>query len=98
MCQRIGKHNLFTVNLAERRSDLLVRHIDDLRAAMKLVKDAHPFAILAAKKKRFAFARSQNITLGKKFKICGSLPSLIPLQPLLRLGKVPTGTTKSCRG
>ena len=25
----------FTVNLAERRSDLLVRHIDDLRAAMK---------------------------------------------------------------
>ncbi|RFC35883.1 MAG: hypothetical protein DID92_2727743803 [Candidatus Nitrotoga sp. SPKER] len=28
----------FTVNLAERRSDLLVRHIDDLRAAMKAVK------------------------------------------------------------
>ncbi|MCE9550415.1 MAG: hypothetical protein K8R50_05330 [Betaproteobacteria bacterium] len=24
----------FTVNLAERHSDLLVRHIDDLRAAM----------------------------------------------------------------
>jgi len=37
----------FTVNLAERRSDLLVRHIDDLRAAMKVVKNAHPFAILA---------------------------------------------------
>ena len=36
----------FTVNLAERRSDVLVRHIDDLRAAMKTVKDAHPFAIL----------------------------------------------------
>ena len=37
----------FTVNLTERRSDLLVRHIDDLRAAMKTVKDAHPFALLA---------------------------------------------------
>jgi len=28
----------FTVNLAEQRSDLLVRHIDDLRAVMKTVK------------------------------------------------------------
>lgn len=36
----------FIVNLAERRSGLLVRHIDDLRATMKTVKDAHPFAIL----------------------------------------------------
>jgi len=27
-----GGPNFFTVNLAERRSDLLVRHIDDLRA------------------------------------------------------------------
>ena len=35
------------MNLAERRSDLLVRHIDDLRAAMKKVKDVHSFAILA---------------------------------------------------
>ena len=42
-----GGTYFFTVNLAERRSDLLVRHIDDLRAAMKAVKDAHPFAILA---------------------------------------------------
>jgi len=41
-----GGTYFFTVNLAERRSDLLVRHIDDLRAAMKTVKDAHPFAIL----------------------------------------------------
>ncbi len=31
----------------ERRSFLLVRHIDDLRATMKTVKDAHSFAILA---------------------------------------------------
>ncbi|MDO9102554.1 MAG: transposase [Candidatus Nitrotoga sp.] len=37
----------FTVNLVVPHSDLLVRHIDDLRAAMKTVKDAHPFAILA---------------------------------------------------
>ncbi|MEQ1742399.1 MAG: hypothetical protein ABL869_07890 [Candidatus Nitrotoga sp.] len=34
------------MNLAERRSDLLVRHIDDLRATKKTVNDAHPFAIL----------------------------------------------------
>ena len=42
-----GDTYCFTVNLAERRSDVLVRHIDDLRATMKTVKDAHPFAILA---------------------------------------------------
>jgi len=42
-----GGTYFFTVNLAERRSDVLVRHIDDLRAAMKTVKDAHPFALLA---------------------------------------------------
>jgi putative transposase len=42
-----GGTYFFTVNLAERRSDLLVRHIDDLCAAMKTVKDTHPFAILA---------------------------------------------------
>ncbi len=34
-----GGTYFFTVNLAERRSDLLVRHIDDLRAAMKTVKE-----------------------------------------------------------
>ncbi|MEQ1743552.1 MAG: hypothetical protein ABL869_13760 [Candidatus Nitrotoga sp.] len=42
-----GGSYFFTVNRAERRSDLLVRHIDDLRVAMKSVKNAHPFAILA---------------------------------------------------
>jgi REP element-mobilizing transposase RayT len=42
-----GGTYFFTVNLAERRSDVLVRHIDDLRAAMKTVKDTHSFAILA---------------------------------------------------
>ena len=51
MCYRradvAGDTYCFTVNLAERRSDVLVRHVDDLRAAMKTVKDAHPFAILA---------------------------------------------------
>ena len=52
MCYRradaAGDTYFLTLNLAERRSDVLVRHIDDLRAAMKTVKeDAHPFAILA---------------------------------------------------
>jgi putative transposase len=42
-----GGTYFFTVNLAERRSDVLVRHIDDLRADIKSVKDSHPFAILA---------------------------------------------------
>jgi putative transposase len=42
-----GGTYFFTVNLAERRADVLVRHIDDLRAAMSTVKDAHPFAVLA---------------------------------------------------
>ncbi len=42
-----GGTYFFTVNLAERRSDVFVRHIDDSRAAMKSVKDAYPFAILA---------------------------------------------------
>ena len=42
-----GGTYFFTVNVAEWRSDVLVRHIDNLRAAMKTVKDAHPFAILA---------------------------------------------------
>lgn len=37
----------FKVNLAEWRADLLVRYIDDLRAIMKTVKDAHQFVILA---------------------------------------------------
>ena len=42
-----GGTTFFTVNLAERRSDPLVRHINDLRAAIKTVKDAHPFGTLA---------------------------------------------------
>ena len=37
-CAVPGGTYFFTVNLAERRSDTLVRHIDDLRAAMKTVK------------------------------------------------------------
>lgn len=37
----------FTVNLAERHSDLLVRYIEDLRAVTKAVKHAHPFSIVA---------------------------------------------------
>ncbi|MFZ1548225.1 MAG: hypothetical protein WAT12_14190 [Candidatus Nitrotoga sp.] len=38
-----GDTYFFTDNLAERRFDVLVRHIDDLRAATKTVKDAYPF-------------------------------------------------------
>ncbi|MDX1253076.1 MAG: transposase [Gammaproteobacteria bacterium] len=42
-----GGTYFFTVNLAEGRSDVLVRYIDELRAAMKTVKDAHPLSNLA---------------------------------------------------
>lgn len=42
----VGDIDFFIVNQAERRSDVVVRHIDDLHAAMKTVKNAHPFAIL----------------------------------------------------
>ena len=42
-----GGTYFFTVNLAERHSDLLVRHIEDLRTALQKVKQAHPFATLA---------------------------------------------------
>jgi putative transposase len=37
----------FTVNLADRHADLLVRHIDDLRAAVETVKGRHPFSVVA---------------------------------------------------
>jgi putative transposase len=37
-----GGTYFFTANLAEWRSDLLVRHIDDLRVTMKTVKDSNP--------------------------------------------------------
>src|SRR4030065_305645 len=42
-----GGTYFFTVNLAERRSDLLVRHIEDLRTVIQRVKEAHPFVTLA---------------------------------------------------
>lgn len=42
-----GGTYFFTVNLAERNSDLLVSHIDDLRAVTQAVKQVHPFAMLA---------------------------------------------------
>ncbi len=42
-----GGTYFFTVNLAERQSDLLVRHIDNLRNVLQVVKQAHPFATLA---------------------------------------------------
>jgi len=35
----------FTVNLAERRTDLLVRHIDTLREALREVRRGRPFRI-----------------------------------------------------
>ena len=37
----------FTVNLADRRSDLLGRQVEMLRAVVREVKAAHPFKILA---------------------------------------------------
>ena len=42
-----GGTYFFTVNLADRRSELLVRHIDALRAVIELVKSRHPFSIVA---------------------------------------------------
>lgn len=42
-----GGTYFFTVNLAERGSDILVQHIDDLRAVMNIVKASHPYATLA---------------------------------------------------
>jgi putative transposase len=42
-----GGTYFFTVNLADRGSDLLVRHIDVLRLVMRKVSQAHPFTIEA---------------------------------------------------
>lgn len=42
-----GGTYFFTVNLADRSSRLLVEHIDDLRAAVRTVKQRHPFEIVA---------------------------------------------------
>jgi putative transposase len=37
----------FTVNLADRSSRLLVERVDDLRASVRVVRQRHPFEILA---------------------------------------------------
>lgn len=42
-----GATYFFTVNLENRQSDLLTRHIDILRNAFKTVKNNHPFDINA---------------------------------------------------
>ncbi len=42
-----GGTYFFTVNLAERNSDILVRHMDGLREVIKKVKEDHPFSIVA---------------------------------------------------
>lgn len=41
-----GRTYFLTVNLAERRSDALVRHIDDLHAVHETVKGTHQLTIL----------------------------------------------------
>ena len=43
-----GATYFFTVALANRRSDLLVRHIDHLHAVTRSVQQRHPFDIVAA--------------------------------------------------
>ena len=40
-----GASYFFTVNLAERKSHLLVEHVDVLRESVRRVKTAHPFVI-----------------------------------------------------
>jgi len=42
-----GGTYFFTVNLADRSADTLVRHIDALRKSMAVVKAAHPFSLVA---------------------------------------------------
>jgi len=42
-----GGTYFFTVNLVDRASDLLVRHIDELRSVIRKVKQAHPFSVVA---------------------------------------------------
>jgi putative transposase len=42
-----GGTYFFTVNLADRSADTLVRHIDDLRDVLYKVKAAHPFSLIA---------------------------------------------------
>lgn len=43
-----GRTYFFTVNLLERKRDLLVRHIDDLREAVRATKRERPFHIDAS--------------------------------------------------
>ncbi|MGZ5028180.1 MAG: REP-associated tyrosine transposase [Methylobacter sp.] len=45
--QTAGASYFFTVNLANRQSDLLVREIEALREAIRIVMHAHPFVIEA---------------------------------------------------
>jgi putative transposase len=40
-----GGTYFFTATLVDRRSDVLVRHIEGLRTAFRLTRQAHPFAI-----------------------------------------------------
>ena len=42
-----GGTYFFAINLLDRSSRLLVEHIDDLRAAVRIVKRRHPFDIVA---------------------------------------------------
>ncbi|MFZ5493350.1 MAG: REP-associated tyrosine transposase [Pseudomonadota bacterium] len=42
-----GGTYFFTVNLAERNADTLVRHIADFRDVLNKVKAAHPFTVVA---------------------------------------------------
>ena len=42
-----GGTYFFTVNLAERNADTLVRHVGDLREVIKKVKATHPFSVVA---------------------------------------------------
>ena len=42
-----GATYFFTVNIADRKSNLLIEHIDILRNAMRKIRQSHPFAIIA---------------------------------------------------
>jgi putative transposase len=42
-----GGTYFFTVNLADRSTDTLVRHVDELREVINQVKEKHPFSMLA---------------------------------------------------
>ena len=42
-----GATYFFTVNLADRKSNLLTEHIDILRNAMRKIRQSHPFDIIA---------------------------------------------------